>query len=253
MRVCFNGCSLTVGEGFLEHTRNQYIYDRLLSQQFKFDSVNIAVGGSSNHTIFMRSAREILSGKHDIVFTQWTSLNRMWLYPGPDTAFFTNDRSLKDYQYRDWSLSAQEKTVFCNTLLLMNHDYNNIIELIDYCDILSALAVNTNTRLIFINGLVPWQQDLLCSDTNIDLDKSLSAYTKSILDFDHRSDKEILDFFTKLCEKFRTLDQSKWVNLFDSFTNFTVDDGPLGHHPGPVSHQRMANDVANYLVRNSII
>jgi hypothetical protein len=77
----------------------------------------------------------------------------------------------------------------------MNHDYNNIIELIDYCNILTALADTSATKVIFVNGLVPWQHDLVQPLLN-DLGQSLSEYSKSILDFDHRPDNEIVEFFT---------------------------------------------------------
>ena len=252
MKVCFNGCSFTVGEGFFAQQRDQYIYDRLLTKQFGFDSTNVAIGGSSNHTIFMRSAREILSNKYDLVITQWTALNRIWLSPGPDTVFFTNDQLIPDYRYRDLYLSASEKKTFCNTLLLMNHDYNNIMELIDYCNILSALADTTSIKVIFVNGLVPWQKDLVCPLSN-DLGQSLSKYTKSILDFDHRPDSEIIEFFTKLQTKFQNLDQSKWSNLFTSFRSCTSDKGPQGHHPGPISHKWMADNISDYLIKNSML
>ena len=252
MNVCFNGCSFTVGEGFFESQRDQYIYDRLLTKQFGFDSTNVAVGGSSNHTIFMRSAGEIISNKYDLVITQWTALNRIWLSPGPDTVFFTNDQSIPDYKYRDLYLSASEKKTFCNTLLLMNHDYANIMELIDYCNILCALANTMSIKIIFVNGLVPWQNDLVRPLTN-DLGQSLSQYTKSMLDFDHRSDPEIVEFVTKLQTKFQNLDQSKWSNLFTSFHSATTDKGPQGHHPGPISHKWMADNISDYLIKNSML
>lgn len=252
MKVCFNGCSFTVGEGFAEHQRDQYIYDRLLSKQFGFDSTNVAIGGSSNYTIFMRSAREIISNKYDLVITQWTALNRIWLYPGPDTVFFTNDQRFPDYKYRDLYLSASDKKTFCNTLRLMNHDFNNIIELVDYCNILCNLAGSNSTRVIFVNGLLPWQHDFV-QPLSDDLEQSLSEYTKSMLDFDNRPDHEIVEFFTKLQIKFLDLDQSKWSNLFTSFMSAATDTGPKGHHPGLASHKWMADNISNYLIENSIL
>ena len=249
MKVCFNGCSFTVGEGFSEQQRDQHIYDRLLTKQFGFDSTNVAIGGSSNHTIFMRSAGEILSNKYDLVITQWSALNRIWLYPGPDTVFSVNDQKFPDYKYRNLYLNASEKKTFCNTLLLMNHDYNNIIELVDYCNILCNL---NSTKVMFVNGLIPWQHDL-ARPLSDDLGQSLSEYTKSILDFDHRPDHEIVEFFTKLQNKFQELDQSKWSNLFTSFISAATDTGPKGHHPGPISHKWMADNISNYLTENLIL
>lgn len=254
MNVCFNGCSFTVGEGFPESLREYYIYDRLLEQKFKFNRTNIAKGGSSNYTIFMRSADAILSGKYNCVITQWSALNRIWLSPGPDSDFFVNDTRNPDFRYREIYLNAAQKKTFTSTLLMLNHDYQNIFDLIDYCNILISLSKFTNTLCIFVNGLVPWESDLSIQlDDHTNFDKNLSMYTKNILDFDHRDDNEIYKFFTKLQHKFSKLDESKWVNIFNSFYKNSTDKGPQGHHPGPKSHSWMADQIDEYLRKNSIL
>jgi hypothetical protein len=251
LNVCFNGCSFTAGEGFPVDQRDQYIYDRLISNQFGFDRTNIAVPGSSNYLIFMRSAQAILEKKYNIIFTQWTALNRLWLFPGPNTKFTLND-GLPTYQYRDIVLTEKEKTKFTDTLLMLNHDYQHIIDLINYCKILNALAKDNNVKIIHINGLVPWSDDL---DLPVltDLATDLSDYSKSMLDFDNRDDVEIREFFRQLQSNFVTLDKSCWVNIFDSFKKNIVDRGPEGHHPGPASHAAMADKVSKFLVQNSLI
>lgn len=247
LNVCFNGCSFTVGEGFLIEDRDNYIYTCLVSNRFNFNSTNIARGGSSNFTIFMRSAEAIMSNKYKIVFTQWSALNRLWLSPGPDVHYFTNDSKFPDFKYGNIYISPNEKNKFNDTLLILNHDYQNIIELIDYNKILNQLATLNKTVLISINGLVPWQNDLITTIDNNNLEKSLSNYTKKILDFDTRDDDEIVTYFTKLQEKFIELDQSKWVNLFNSFQANITDLGPKGHHPGVNSHRWMSDQITTYL------
>lgn len=251
MKFCFNGCSFTVGEGFDLDQRQYFIYDRLLAKKFNFHGTNIAQGGSSNYTIFMRSAQAILSSQYDCVVTQWTALNRIWLCPGPDAKFSVND-SLPDFKYRNIYLNTEEKNFLKNTLRMLNGDYNNIIDLIEYTKILDSLANACNVKIVFVNGLVPWTDDLT-RPLQLDLASSLSDYTKSILDFDNRDDVEIIEFFTHLQKCFATLDQKKWVNLFDSFYHNTKDQGPQGHHPGIRSHQWMADAIADFLVVNKII
>jgi hypothetical protein len=251
MNVCFNGCSFTAGDGFQPDQREYYIYDRLLEKKFKFNRLNIAQNGSSNYTIFMRSAGAIMSKQYNCVVTQWTALNRVWLCPGPDSKFFSNDSS-PDFNYRNIQLNAEENRVFKNTLLLLNGDYNNIVDLIEYSKILESLANLYNVKIVFINGLVPWTNDLT-QLLGSDLNKSLSEYSKSILDFDTRDDVEIIKFFQQLQNYFATLNQTHWVNLFDSFQKNTQDTGPMGHHPGIISHQWMANKTANFLIENKIL
>jgi len=252
LKVCFNGCSFTWGEGFSLDERDRYVYDRLVSEYFNFDRTNIAVKGSSNYTIFMRSAEAIMSSAYDIIFVQWTALNRIWLSPGPDSYFFVNDEKNPDFRYRDLYISSTEKSIIKNLLLLLNHDYQNIIELVTYCKILNSLAQQKKIKIVHINGIVPWTDDLTKLRSS-DLSQSLSNYTKSLLEFDSRDDNEIVKYFNQLQEKFKELDQNNWVNLFDSFGKNTVDAGTQGHHPGIKSHQWMSNQIINYLTERKII
>jgi len=251
MKFCFNGCSFTLGEGFSVEQREHFIYDRLLSKQFGFNRDNIAIGGSSNYTIFIRSAKAIMSEQYHCVITQWSALNRLWLSPAPNVYFFTNAKP-NDFQYRDISLNKQQIEQFQNALMLLNGDYNNILDLISYCNILSALANQTQTDLVFVNGLVPWTNDLE-RPLQQDLAASLSNYTKMLLDFDHRNDQEIIELFLQLQKQFETLDRGHWVNLFDSWIKNVVDTGPQGHHPGIQSHKNMADKIASHLLENKIL
>lgn len=242
MRAAFHGCSFTYGEGFSEDQRKLHAYPYLIAEKLQLDADNLACPGNSNYRIFMQASESILKENYDIVFCQWTALNRIWLHPGPDCSFFTN--SYKDFHYRDIHLTAKEKNKFVDTLMLMNHDYQNIHDLIDYCSILGSMAECTNTKLYHINGLVPWERDLLSDATSID---ALSQYTRSMLDFDNRDDQEIVLFFKKLQTKFQNINQSLWINLFESFQKNTIDSGPEGHHPGTKSHQWMANKIYNHI------
>jgi hypothetical protein len=247
--VCFNGCSFTVGAGFPVEQRDLYIYDRLISKKFNFDRTNIAVGGSSNYKIFLRSAAALSSGHFDIVFSQWSALNRIWLSPGPDSEFFSNDKKIPDFKYRNIYLSPQKKQEFQNTLLILNHDYQNLLDLVDYCNILDSLAKLNNVKSVYINGLLPWQTDLIAPLTN-NLECLLSDYSKEILDFKNRDDKEILLFFTQLQKKIKLLNKKNWVNQFESMRFLSTDNGPEGHHPGIKSHQLMADLIESYLKNN---
>jgi hypothetical protein len=200
----------------------------------------------------MRSCQALMSGTYDIVFTQWTALNRLWLSPGPDSVFFVNSGKHTDFVYRDIRVAAKDKQFFKNLLLMLNHDFQNILDVIDYCQILSQLADQSQTKIIFINGLLPWQSDL-AQPLALDLKKCLSNYSQEILDFENRDDKEIRKFFMILQEKFKSLDRSKWVNIFDSFFDNEIDVGPEGHHPGIKSHRWMADQVSSYLEKNNLL
>jgi hypothetical protein len=246
IKTCFNGCSFTYGEGFDLSGRNDHVYDRLLNKKYNWISTNIAVKGSSNHTIFLRSAEAIVSQQYDIVFTQWSSLNRIWLSPGPEVYYFVNDVRYPDYTYRDLYINQKDKKKFNELLLILNHDYQNIIDLVGYCNILQQLAKASKSRAVFINGLIPWKKDLI-QPLGSDLDQSLSEYSKLIFDFKNRDDDEIIKYFLNLQQKISTLDKNSWVNMFESFQSNTCDVAPAGHHPGIKSHQWMAEQISTYL------
>ena len=249
MNVCFNGCSFTVGKGFPKSLRDTYIYDRLVAKELQFESrTNIAEAGSSNYRIFLRSAQAIMSKQFDVVFTQWSELNRLWFHPGPDCSFFVNDGNA-DFKYREIYLSPKKKDEFRDTVIMLNHDYQNIIELVEYCKILDQLSVVNGVKSFYINGLLPWKQDLFSSESvpSGPLGPMLSEYTKFMLDFNHRDDAEISSFFIKLKNKVKAIDQSKWVNLCNSMAESIIDLGPEGHHPGVKSNEALAQHIVNFL------
>lgn len=251
LNTAFVGCSFTFGDGFDPDDRDPYIYPTVIADRFMFDPTNLSVSGASNHMIFLKSADAIKSKKYDIVVCQWTALNRLWLSPGPNTWYYTTGDSKEEFIYRDIQLSSKDKIELENKILLLNHDYQNIIDLIDYVNILDDLAQLHNIKIIHINGLVPWQNDLTNTNALNDFDL-MSAYTKEILDFDNRDDKEISALLQQLQLKFSTLDTNNWVNLFDAFQNNMVDLGPQGHHPGIQSHLLMADKLDNYLTQGPL-
>jgi hypothetical protein len=234
---------MTRGDGFDDADLGQ-TWPQIITQTFMFDSDNLAVSGASNHMIFMLASQAIQSGKYDIVFAQWTALNRVWLSPGPNCWYYATGDGRDEFDYRDIHLTAKEKTQLEQRLLLLNHDYQNIVYLIDYVSILNDLARLHGVKLAHVNGMVPWQADLMVDDKDFNI---ISDYSRSLLDFDQRNDEEIDELYSQLKLKFSTVDRTCWVNIFDSFQSNMTDVGPLGHHPGPTSHLVMAKKVANFL------
>lgn len=249
--ICFNGCSFTVGEGFDPVDRDAYVYDRLVANDLNLNRTNIAIGGSSNYLIFMRSANAIISKKYNIVVTQWSALNRLWLFPGPDTKFFVNSED-KDYQYRDIRISKKQHKKLKEHFLILNHDYQNIVDVIGYCNILENLAKQNNVECIFINGLIPWTEDLFSYTENFNL-IDMSDYAKQILEFDYRDDSELIDFLKNLKDHYKTLNKDSWVNLFSPMNCMSVDKGLLGHHPGIESHKMFANMLKEFIINKNLI
>ena len=246
MRFTFIGCSFTVGVGLVHEKNDVNNYTNIVANHFSADVKNSAVGGNSNYNILITAVNEILFNSPDKIFVQWSALNRLWLYPGPDTKLALSHTIKNDYRYRDLFYSKKELQKFTDTYHILNHDYNNLITLINYCNILTEISKN-KTQVIFINGLLPWTREILSLDTTLDFSKNLSNYTKEILEFDSRNDNELIDFFTKLNKDVQGLNQIMWVNMFDSMTKTLIDFGTDNEHPGPKSHQQYAEMIINYL------
>jgi hypothetical protein len=244
---CFNGCSFTYGEGFNEAERLKYTYPQLVGNYYDTKVENISVKGSSNYLTFMRSAEAIQSNKFDVVFTQWTALNRLWLFPGPDASFFTNDTEETPYDYREIHLSKGNKKTFVNTLLMLNGEFQNILDLVSHCQILDSLAKINNTRNYYINGLLPWTDDLFHVDSYDNMYYNFSTYTKQLLDFENRDDGELMSLHRFLSSCLKTLNQKSWVNMFDSINENIVDHTPANHHPGVITNKWVTNKIIKYI------
>jgi hypothetical protein len=106
------------------------------------------------------------------------------------------------------------------------------------------------TRIVFINGFVPWTEDITFKDAVTDYSKYLSDYTKELLESESRLDSEVDVFFGRLNTGIAQLDQNQWVNMFKSFGSQAVDRGNDGSHPGTKSHQLYADLIIDYLERH---
>ena len=245
----FVGCSFTTGEGLEFEKDDTDNYTNLVAAHFNAQSNNLAVRGNSNYNIFMAALNQLLYSTADKLFVQWSSLNRLWVYPGPDTALTLSHTITNDYNYRNISFAKNDLQKFADIYHILTHDYHNLLELINYSNILESVTA-TRTKLIFINGLVPWTEDLSKMSTVNNYAKHLSKYSKEILDFDTRDDEELSKFFIQLTYKINSLQFKKWVNIFNSFQNLTIDVGNDHQHPGPQSHQKFAKMIIDYIDTN---
>ncbi len=92
MKIAFNGCSFTRGDGFPIVQRDTSLYYGQVAKHLgcKFD--NNAKGGYSNLRIFHSAYEDIVSEKYDTVFVQWSYVNRTWLSPKPNRWYFLGSR-----------------------------------------------------------------------------------------------------------------------------------------------------------------
>ena len=156
-----------------------------------------------------------------------------------------------DFNYRGLSISQKQRQTLRDLIKILNHDFHNILQLIDYCCILEIMSKQIGCEVYFINGLVPWTNELAQDSITEDLITQLSPYTKEILDFDLRNDQEIHDLISILQRKFKLLPKHLWINLFDSMDLRRVDLAPLDRHPGIKSHEDIAAQIISFFTHQS--
>lgn len=241
MKFTFVGCSFTYGDG-LECQEDTYANQ--VARYFNADIANLGKSGNSNYNIFLTALNEILFGTSDKIFVQWTAFNRVWLYPGPDVELGIMAIVKDDFRYRDIYFSKSELQDFGNKWNLLNHDYKRIFDVIMYCKMLEKVS---NGQVVFINGLLPWTEELLSDNPINDYESDLSSYSKTILDFENRSDSELDLLITKIKTHSQQLNKKLWVNCFNSFMKNRIDVGTDNQHPGIESHKQYAEWITTYL------
>ena len=73
MKIAFNGCSFTRGDGFPIVERDTSLYYGQVAKHLGCEFDNNAKGGYSNLRIFHSVYEDIASEKYDTVFVQWSA------------------------------------------------------------------------------------------------------------------------------------------------------------------------------------
>lgn len=214
-RFYFNGCSITNGHGFKYQEKDSRLYTNLVSK----NHVNHASRGASNLKIFLQTSNAIIDRVADIYVVQWSGLHRHWVYPAPDKGIYFG--SPKDPNNE--IVTENDKLIAHYQLL--NHDYGNIMQLLDFCRILQVQARRHNCRLIFINGIVEWSN-------NEEWMYKLVADAE-----DHDIAVE------RLKNNIELVDWNLWVNPWCSFYTMSksLDLAEDNLHPGPKTHKQIAD------------
>jgi lysophospholipase L1-like esterase len=255
MKILCNGCSFTYGGRLVEDRRITAAWPGQLAEIIDNSDVdNIAFSGSSNLEIFLRTLRQIQQQHYDLIIVQWSVFRRHWFEPNLDRVYICTGGVEENFQ--DWSgntiyLSAAERKQFHNTLMMLTGDYRESIDVITFCNTLKSL-MKPEQHVVFVNGLVPWGKDLIQLDDPTDMHKSMSKFTRDMLEFDFKDDQEIQKYYQELNNKLLPL-QNDWINMTDPWRKNLIDPPTDNLHPGEKSHRWMAEKIKQYLIDKHII
>jgi hypothetical protein len=255
MKILCNGCSFTYGGQLPEDRRITAAWPGQLAEIIDNSDVdNIAFSGSSNLEIFLRTLRQIQQQHYDLIIVQWSMFRRHWFEPNLDRLYLCSgapEAGLQDWSSNTIYLSASERKKFYNTLTMLTGDYRESIDVITFCNTLKSL-MKSGQHVVFVNGLVPWGKDLIQLDDPTDLYKSMSEFTKDMLEFDFKDDQEIRKYYQELNNKLLPL-QDDWINMTNSWSKNMIDFATDNCHPGEKSHRWLAEQIKQHLIDKHII
>lgn len=249
-KFTFIGCSITEGIGLPLKTADNNNYANIVGKHFNVKVDNLSKGGNSNFNIFMSGLNQLLFDKPDVLILQWSGLQRHWLYPNLDVSFaIVNDEIVRDINYLDTVFSKKNLQKFVQQFLLLNHDYQNILILLNYCKIIESIA-STKIKVIFVNGLIPWTKEIQFLQTLNNPAKNFSEYTKNLLSMDKLPDEDIKFFFEKIYDSMSQINKHNWINMFNSIPTLAEDVGTDNSHPGPKTHTKIAQMIIKHLTND---
>jgi hypothetical protein len=273
-KLVFSGCSYTAGNGWadlppdeslkIEVKDSPYLWVNLCANNidvFKnLELINAGVGGASNSEIFENTIEHIMfhGDNIDTVICQWTSMPRYNFNVGFEL-WSTNESLYNRVRTHNVNLNRGDQwsreyiTDLTDRLRVMHHLHWEILKVVRYSNIIKQatrkLKIN---RIIFINGLCPWDEDYFnfIDDPSISPEKYTAFTKKEILNIDSRNDEDIHKLYHLAHKHYQSaggIDSTDWVNLYNSFYNSCTDTNFDQNHPGINSNQHYFQQVKNFL------
>lgn len=243
-KALFVGCSFTADCGFAPDNQTKYHWPHLFCQQTNYQLVNQAIGGMSNHEIFLRTIEHTSTEHYDLVVVMWSEVSRHWVYCSKnnvDDFTILNSGTPKGFQ------SSVEYT---NEYAKLHYSYFNnryvcTKNWLLYCLALENFLKNKSIPYIFVKGFNNYINDF----RNAEYDKGFKSINnlKTLLDFDNRPDEYILKKITEIQNLIDLQDCNHWLNLFSlAFKDMTIDTADDSLHPGPKSNLNLTTDIIKF-------
>jgi len=253
----FTGCSYTEGVGLLHASSDENLWVNILHNSLLDLSctklLNLGVGGSTNTEIFQSSVDALCSYKCKHLFVAWTSLYRYKFSLGAElydvSQYWSAATPLIDVIINpNIRISKKFLTDVKNKFFSLHHDHFEIVKILKYTATLNRLAQKTNTKVYFINNILPWDSryfDQIFSANRVPSDTTL--YTQNLLNAETRDDYEFFQIYDSIHRDYADslgLVQDNWLNLDSGFKKtFMLDLGNDNTHPGPQSHREFAKHL----------
>jgi len=256
MSVIFTGCSYTAGTGLPLKNQDPALWVNRLHNQVdwlnELPLLNYGQGGATNQDIFHLSVQAVTENQCSYLFVSWTDLLRYYISPGVETwstmQFWGGNSPTSDIGVNPGVVySASYLENIKNRFFDLHHIHYEIVKVLNYTFTLQQLCNRLDTKVYFVNALLPWDNNYFDQVTGkIRQPSDTTELTQKSLNSDTRSDSEFFDLYDKIHQDYQDATalppHSTWLNLYESYRNcFYLDRGLDDLHPGPDSNQAFAN------------
>jgi hypothetical protein len=273
--VVFTGCSFTAGNGWIAPSKDDPyanieckdcpdLWVNLCHQQIdqlkELTLINNSRGGASNTEIFEVTTVAISKHLSNIkyLFVQWTSMPRYNFNIGLEL-WNTNERlpirspathNVKLSNSNAWN--REYLTDLLSRLSVLHHLHPEIVKVVSYSKTISNLCKQFNIKVVFINGMCPWDHNYFIKLTGSNITpENYTPFTKNeILDIDSRNDENIFKLYEKIHNDYDSaggIDPAEWINLYHSMYQDQLDKNYDNNHPGKQSNQLYFQQTKNFL------
>lgn len=252
------GCSFTKGFGFDLEDKDPDLWVNKLFDGMGYVN-NIATTGLNNESIFHAVSAELLQKDYDIVLVCWSAIPRYNFDIGLECYYTKTIPGSHTINIHPGKVFTKQKLKKIHDQLLeLHNDHWDILKMVQYVNILISLQVKLkNKKIYFVNGIGPWSNDFFTRQKDWDYPNEiddLDDYTKFLLFVETRDDDEIKILYNKIHDGYQFaggIQESYWLNLYDSLDNLKVDTAPLSnYHPGYKSQEIFVNKFKKQLMEN---
>jgi hypothetical protein len=218
----FSGCSYASGVGFDLAKDEPVLWVNQLHQRFFSETtkLNVSFGGRSNAGIFQDTITAIVNHPVKYAVVEWTSMPRYEMELGFEL-YNTRQGFIPGSPCRDHNLNYIQYTSkylesIRDRFTSLAHDCYEILNVIQYTNTIVRLANQQGTRVFFVNGMCPWDNDFFDKKINV-LPDQYTPYTQTLLNTVNRADTEIFQLYDKLHNELEDrggVNKPLWLNLY---------------------------------------
>lgn len=253
--VIFCGCSYTKGSGLDQEQVDPNLWVNVLHQSVpalaSVPLTNLAVNGATNEDIFLSAIDAITCRRLSYLFVAFTQPKRTWVNPSVETyptkIYIENGGKVQhDYKiHPNIVFSSRYLQDVGDRFFDLNHHHYDILKVFRYAKLINQAANKFNIKVFFVNSLLKIDKNYFVPvSSNNCLPSDTTALTQKLLSASTRSDQEYFSLYHKIHADYADSGalELPWLNLDQGFrTDFFLDRGNDGVHPGPLSHKTFGN------------